>query len=202
MQVRQVLAMSVCFVTAHSCLQFRNSDAIQGCAGGETGHSDIHDILHVKAERSETSVCQKAKVVKKEKWESLRGWLKTNEFQRPGGSKYYIHNYLLCEFVWERAPATHWALFPYFSFIQCFTCTLFLYQWRTCEMMIFFFDSSACDNLQFTFVHFGGVVCLHNLHTQLPVVKYIILFDSPDKKKNPNTLSSIFSLLHTCVTVL
>lgn len=101
MQVRQVLAMSVCFVTAHSCLQFRNSDVIQGCAGGETGDSDIHDILHVKAERSETSVCQKAEVVKKEKWESLQGWLKTNEFQRPGGWKYYILNHLLCEFVWE-----------------------------------------------------------------------------------------------------
>lgn len=107
MQVRQVHAMSVCFVTVRYCLQFRDSDVIQGCAGGETGDTDIHDILHVKAERSETGVCQKADVGKKRKvwiptgltknkWVSTAPWWLKVLYSQPFGvwlHMFHMHSF-------------------------------------------------------------------------------------------------------------
>lgn len=147
MQVRQVHAMSVCFVTAHSCLQFRNSDVIQGCAGGETGDSDIHDILHVKSREVRDKCVSKSRGRKKRKvgiptrmtknkWVSMASWWLKVLHSQPFVVWLHIRELLPlvgpCSLTSSSVSVSH--------------ALLFLYQWRTCEMIVFF-NTSTCDNL-------------------------------------------------------
>lgn len=201
MQVRQVHAMSVCFVTAHSCLQFRNPDVIQGCAGGETGDSDIHDILRVKAERSETSVCQKAEVGKKRKvgiptrltknkWVSTASWWLKVLHSQP-----FVVWVCMRELLPLIGPCSLTS-----SSLSVSHALLFLYQWRTSEMMIFFFDTSTWHDMTIYNLYLFTLEELSAYTTcarSFRLLSIYILFDSLDKK-TPNTLS----LLRTGVTVL